>query len=400
MPDSPTKLQRWLDVVSFLASRRIPASTEELWSNVPAYAPGLDGADKAKRAVRRTFERDKDELRALGIPIETVSYHVNYGREEIVGYRLARRDFHLPYLELLREAEGGEPGANETRSASSRPDTPGPGEPSVRPAGTPVFEISLDEAGAALDGLRELARLPGFPLAGAARSAFRKLAFDLDPAAIGETPVVYAEDAETSATADALRVLSAALQRRKAVSFAYRAMTTDSEERREVHPYGLLFQHGRWYLVAHDAGRDGIRMFRAGRMSDVSANPRAPGTPDYEIPDDFTLESYAGRRAWELGEESADAVDADVRFRFPRSLWAERNGHGALVEEHDDGAQLRRFAVRRREPFLRWVLSLAGDARIEAPDDMRREFRALAARAAALHGSGEADEDEEVKDGQ
>ena len=78
MPDdlteAPTKLQRWLDVVAYLAARRLPVSTEELWQNVPAYAAGVDGSKKEKARVRRTFERDKDELRDLGIPIETVQY--------------------------------------------------------------------------------------------------------------------------------------------------------------------------------------------------------------------------------------------------------------------------------------------------------------------------------------
>ena len=72
MPDAPTKLQRWLDVVSALASRHFPVSTVDLWREVPSYARGVDGAEQDKQAVRRMFERDKDELKALGIPIETV----------------------------------------------------------------------------------------------------------------------------------------------------------------------------------------------------------------------------------------------------------------------------------------------------------------------------------------
>lgn len=374
MPTAPSKLQRWLDVVSFLASRRFPVSTEDLWLNVPAYAAGVRGSEKEKRSVRRMFERDKDELRALGIPVETVRYSINYGLEEEAGYRLARKDFHLPYLKLLREADGETPEA-----AGVTPDDVGS-----------VFEISEDEAGAALDGLRELASVPSFPLASAARSAFRKLAFDLEPSAFAESPVVYAGDPEAVATGAVLQLLSSAVQRRKTVTFVYRAITRDSEEEREVHPYGLLFQHGRWYLVAHDVARDDVRMFRASRMRDTVANKKAPATHDYQIPADFALDDYAGRKAWELGEEDEGSVEATVRFAFPRSLWADRNGHGTLIEEDEHGAQRRRFTVHRRDPFLRWVLSLAGDARVEEPDELRAEFRALAARVAELH-SGDAE---------
>lgn len=388
MPNAPSKLQRWLDVVSFLAGRRLPVATEELWRNVPAYARGVDGTEKEKQTVRRMFERDKDELRTLGIPIETVEYTINYGREQISGYRLERKDFHLPYLELLREADeggdrpaaegGGRPGAHGAAADRRSP-------ASARPASTRRFELTEGEAGAALGGLRELSAVPGFPLARAARSAFRKLAFDLEPDVVTETPVVYAKDPEAEAASEALARLSDALQRRKTATFTYRAISTDAEESRAVHAYGLLFQHGRWYLVAYDTARDGVRMFRVGRMSDVGFNTRAPGTPDYDVPADFRLADFAGRNAWELGAGEQPGIEARVRFRFPRSLWADRNGHGTLVEEEDDGAQRRAFTVHRRDPFLRWVLSLAGDAHVEAPDDLRAEFHALAARIAGLH---------------
>lgn len=373
MSDSPTKLQRWLDVVAYLAGRRLPMSTEELWENVPAYAPGLEGSKKEKARVRRTFERDKDELRALGIPIETVEYTVSFGREEVSGYRIAKRDFHLPYLKLLERAEeAGSPGA----TASGRPTDAGTGG---------VFELTEDEAGAALDGLRELASLPSFPLARAARGAFRKLAFDLDPDAFGETPIVYAEDPETAEARDTLHTLTDAVRRRKDLTFVYHAMSRDAVEQRRARGYGLLFQHGRWYLVAHDLDRDAVRMFRVGRIREVDVNRTSPGTADYTVPSGFSLDDYAGRSAWELGDDDEPPVEATVCFDFPRSLWAHRNGHGELVEEAEDGSQLRRFTVHRVDPFLRWVLSLAGDARVEDPDELRDGFRTLARRVADLH---------------
>ena len=76
------KIQRWIDLLAALLRRRFPASLEDLVREVPGYALG-----QKKDALRRTFERDKDELRAFGIPIETVT-----GPEgEVVGYRLQPR---------------------------------------------------------------------------------------------------------------------------------------------------------------------------------------------------------------------------------------------------------------------------------------------------------------------
>jgi predicted DNA-binding transcriptional regulator YafY len=62
------------------------------------------------------------------------------------------------------------------------------------------------------------------------------------------------------------------------------------------------------------------------------------------------------------------------------------------VSEDKEGAQLRRFQVRRRDPFLRWLLSLGGDALVEEPDELREEFRALAAEVASLYRGERADE--------
>lgn len=363
MPTPPTKLQRWLDLVAYLAGRRYPVPVEDLRDHIPAYAVDRDASDKQRETARRMFERDKDELRELGIPIETVEFTVNYGREQQTGYRLAKKDFHLPYLKLVTEATGG------GRASTART----------------TFEITEAEAGAALGGLREVASLPAFPLASHARSAFRKLAFDLEPEIVGDNPVVFVQDPEAAATAASLAILSKAVLARKTLTFHYHAMQRDADADRTVRPYGLLFQHGRWYLVGHDEDRKGIRMFRVGRMERVAPNKKAPGTADFDLPSDFRLSAYGGRKAWELGDDDEGPIQATVLFRFPRSLWADRNGHGRLVEERSDGSQLRTFDVHRRDPFLRWVLSLAPDAGIESPADLRDASRQLAASVAQRH---------------
>lgn len=366
MSDHITKLQRWLDLLAFLATRRFPVSFEQIREGVPAYALEPDADRRRHDAVRQMFERDKAELKEQGIPIESVPLG-DPGEADATGYRLQRANFHLPYLRILAEA----------------------GEARKRPPITPVpdvFSLTRDEAGSALAGLRELASIPGFPLAEQARSAFRKLAFDLDPEAPSGPPLVYAQDPEVTAAADTLRRLSDALLRRKRVRMRYRSMGKDAEEDRAVDPYGLLFQHGRWYLVGHAEGREEPRMFRVGRMTDVKPNASKPGTPDFDVPEGFDLASYSGRSAWEMGGDPEGTVEAEVLFRFPRSLWAERNAHGTLVAEHDDGSQLRRLTVHRRDPFLRWVLSMAGDARVTDPPALRDAFHAIAREALARHG--------------
>jgi predicted DNA-binding transcriptional regulator YafY len=89
-----TKLQRWLDLIAYLVGRRVPVPVDELIESVPAYAEKWRGGDETSRATaRRTFERDKKELREPRIPLETVTCTVDFGSRRREGYRIDRSDF-------------------------------------------------------------------------------------------------------------------------------------------------------------------------------------------------------------------------------------------------------------------------------------------------------------------
>ena len=371
---TPTKTQRWLDLIAFLAGRRIPVTVEQIMEGVPAYkADWWEGTDTERASVRRKFERDKDELKDLGIPIQSLAYRVGFGHEEFIGYRLAERDFYLPYLKLVaREGPGGDD--------SGATGAPAPG----RAAG--VFEIAEEDVAQAMRGLRRVAGIPGFPWLREARSALRKLSYDIGHAPAGDEHVLHASPPEAEELRGALRLLSDALLRKKTVSFRYRGMYRDQVTDRTVRPYGLLYQHAHWYLVGHDEGRDDLRIFRVGRMEDLAVNPRRANSPDFDVPEDFDIERFTGREPWELGGEPGEALEARVRFAFPRSLWAARNGMGELASEHADGSATRTFRVLQTEPFVRWLLSLEGDAAVESPPELAEALRETAARVAALYG--------------
>ena len=364
--EEPTKLQRQLDLIAYLVGRRLPVQVDELMQKIPAYAAKLREHDAVSQdSVRRMFERDKDDLRAAGIPIRTIEYHVDGQVQE--GYAIQRRDFYLPYLRLVAQADPEDAEYME-------------------PAREATVRISKSDAPLALEALRRVSDVPSFPFAEEARSAFRKLAFDLNPSAFAENrSVLFVDRPGAAELNDKLRVLSDALMARKRVSFGYRGMYRGVEDDRSVAPYGLLFQHGHWYLIGHDDMRDDIRVFRVGRMTSLERNRKAPGTPDYEIPDGFDLNDYTGRQPWELGDDDEPPIRARVRFRFPQNLWAARNGFGVLEYEESDGSAVRRFEVHQINPFLRWVLTLQNDAEIIDPPDLREELRRMARDIAAAH---------------
>lgn len=364
-----TKLQRWLDIIAYLVGRSLPVSADELMRNVPSYRDRWASDDtKQRESARRGFERDKDELRSLGIPIRTVKYYTPDAPDVLEGYVIDRRDFYLPYLKLVTEPSGRVPYADR-----HRPDT---------------VEIAEADAPLALEALRRVAAVPGFPLAREARSAFRKLAFDLDPLAFaGDSPVLFMDPPGSAELSLRLRALSAALLARKLISFRYHGIYRGEETQRSVAAYGLLFQHGHWYLIGHDETRDDVRVFRVARMEDVTVSAQAPGTPDYTIPQDFSLDAWVGRQAWELGEGGEEAVVARVRFSFPLSLWADRNGYGELESRGTDGSAVRRFEVHQVEPFLRWLLSIDGELDVLEPAELRSELQRMAAAVARAHGA-------------
>jgi proteasome accessory factor B len=369
-----TKTQRWLDLIAFLVKRHFPVAVDDIMEAVPAYRGKWRSERESDRAaVRRMFERDKDELRAAGIPMETVQYSIEHGAEQAVGYRLAARDFYLPYLRIASRAvgeggEGGEGGGGGAAGATARSRT---------------LDLEPAQAALAADALHRVAELPASPFVREARSALARLAFDLDLDAFGTSPVLFADAHTTGGVRETLRLLTEAVRRRKRVRFRYHGIHRGQPTDRDVAPHGLLYNHGHWYLIGHDATRDAMRVFRLGRMEAPEVGDAGAG-PDFDPDPAFDVADYARREPWELGHEQP--LPCDVRFDFPLSLWAERNGHGTPVRELTGGATVRRFQVRQIDPFLRWLQSFAGDAVVVEPSELRHAQADMARQTLDVYG--------------
>lgn len=358
-----TKTQRWLDLLSFLLGRRFPATVEEIFEAVPAYRRAVEGGSRSSReSVRRMFERDKDELRTAGIPIESERLTVSYGTESADGYRLRARDFYLPRVRVGA-------GSDEHRSGRF---------PLVQP-----FKVAAEDLEVTLAALREAADIPDSPFAADTRSALRKLSFDLDPVVM-DSPVLRVGGSATPDLQVATELLSDALLRRKRVTFSYHSPVRERPTDRDVAAYGLMFERGAWYLVGHDALRDDIRVFRVDRMKNPILNRKRPGTADYEIPTGFSLAAYRDRRAWQFGDGD-ESVRVRVRFTHPLCLWVDRNGFGNLEESGELDGAVRSFEVHGADPFIDWVLGFAGRAEILDPPDFVSRLRGRAEAVRAAH---------------
>ncbi len=218
MPDAPSRIERVLNLLALLLDTRVPLTRDDIVREVSGYPAPIT-------AYRRAFERDKETLRAMGVPITTEG--VGDGTE--VGYRVDPDDYYLPDLGLTAE---------ETAA--------------LRVA---VSAISLGSHGN--EGIGALMKLGGLA--------------DEPVAPIASLPI-----------APALATLFEAFRNRAVVTFTHRG------KRRTVEPWGLSSKRGQWYLVGYDRDREALRAFRADRIEDevIVGEPDAFETPADFRPDE------------------------------------------------------------------------------------------------------------------
>ena len=356
------KVRRWTDLVAALLRHHYPVSFDELARAVPDYGEPA----KSLETRKRMFERDKKELLRFGVPIETRPDEDG----EPTLYTIRHGAFYLPYLALL------EPTGRATAPRHGRVDRFG-----YKALQRLAFEP--DELAAVADAAARVASLGDPLLADEAESAMRKLAFDLPLGATAPAEAPHVVPPRARAGPALFETLSDALRDRKVVTFAYHAMGQDESATRVVEPWGLFYLGGHWYLAGRDRDRGALRNFRLSRMRDVARNTARESTPDFEIPADFRLREHArSRQAWELGDGDAEEVEVEFVRQTGAVLAASRLG--APV---DGVPSRRRFTVRRRDAFVRWLLALAGDARPVSPAGVVEAFEEQVRRAMDLYSA-------------
>jgi proteasome accessory factor B len=209
MAMSRRKTERLLSLVVCLLSARRYLTASQIRAAVPGYPESFD-------AFKRMFERDKDELRELGIPLQTGT---NSPLDEEPGYRIPRQAYGLP-------------------------------------------EIRLEPDEAAILGLA--ARVwRRAELAGAAAGALLKLrAAGID----AEETTQPGIEPRLQTGEPAFGSLWQAVRDRRPVSFGYRAAGRSASQQRHLEPWGVVNRHGRWYVAGHDTDRGEVRVFRLSRI--------------------------------------------------------------------------------------------------------------------------------------
>jgi proteasome accessory factor B len=312
------KIERLINLTAFLLDTRKAVTFEELTDTVYQEYPST--TVREKNAVRKMFERDKDELREMGIDLEATS---NEDGDD--AYNIPRSRYYLPRLDL---------------------------DTQERVALTMVSRLFLGS---------------GTPFSAPAHSALLKLAFD-DDESRGVPNVHWVE---SPADGESLSAMIDGLTRRKLLTFSYRALDATEPAEREVEPYGLFNRRGYWYLVGRCHFRGETRCFKLDRVvSDVVVNQKKPHTADFELPEGFNFEEEC-RWEWPL-PHGAEDIEASVTFE-PRLAFIRESGPGKVIGERrlGDGGIEVDYEVTDPEQLVDWVLSLGADAQVTSPPELR-----------------------------
>jgi predicted DNA-binding transcriptional regulator YafY len=158
------------------------------------------------------------------------------------------------------------------------------------------------------------------------------------------------------------------------VRATYRSYAGETS-RRDLSPLGLVVHAGRWYLAAHDHGRDDLRTFRVDRILRTELGDAAAVPP----PDGFDAVAHVSSSLasvpWKHEVEVVLELPADAAARRIPPTLAE------LVDDPEG------TVLRMRVDSLDWMATvLAGlgcPFAIRRPDELRASVGALAARLAA-----------------
>jgi proteasome accessory factor B len=301
---SRRKTERLLNLVVCLLATRRYLTAEQIRQAVPGYPGGSE-------AFKRMFERDKEEVRELGIPLETGS-----DGDDEPGYRIQRQAYELPEIQLS------------------------PDEAAVLGLAARVWQrASLAEA------------------ASGALLKLRAAGVETDEAAsLGIEPRVDTHE-------PAFPALWRAVRDRHPVTFDYQGVGRSAPQRRHLEPWGVVNRRGRWYVAGHDRDRGEVRVFRLSRiLGEVGADGPAGAVV---VPDDADVREIVASSGGPAPARRA----ATVRLRRGAAHGIRR--WAANVRPGDDEWDLAELGFADVDRLADYLAGFADDIVVIGPPDVR-----------------------------
>lgn len=316
VPTVSRKSERLVNLTIALLSTKRYLTKSEIFSKVAGYSGDAESKD-------RMFERDKDDLRSLGITIELGSFDPLF--EDEAGYRIKPESYALQ----LRD---------------------------------------LDATSVAL--LSQAARLwREAALGDSAQSGLQKLkGLGID----SDIDAVIDLSTSVQSTPEQLPDLIEAITERRKVSFEYKSADLSSELR-TIEPYRLSNSRGYWYLIGRDCDRKAIRTFRVDRLNSAVTVKGSAGSFEVDI------------EALDAEELSFDqslhtAVIALRKGKAPQLRT------GAQVTEIDSDWDRLEITYKSAENLIQRILWYGTDVQLLEPSELRADLIKRVTEAVRLHG--------------
>lgn len=314
---SSAKTERLVNLTMALLGTKRYMSKSEIFKRVAGYS----GNQETKE---RMFERDKDDLRNLGIEIEVASHDPLF--EDEVGYRIRPEAFQI----------------HEQFSAE---------ELGILSLALKLLEI--DEFSSTVNSL-----------------ALRLNSLAVTPEITDEIPASQSAISE-SGLSEVLKALS----ERTTISFEYMKAASGKSEERKVNPLGVSAWRGAWYLVGEDLERDDIRAFKISRITSGISQISKPGA--FQIPPDFDIKEYLVMfKSWDYLAKIAVRKSAGLQLR----------NRALSIHELDEEWDELELDFSDERHALREVLWLGDGARVISPLPLRDLVRQRLGTLVLKHG--------------
>ena len=304
---SDRKTERLINLTLALLATKRYLKKSEILTNVQGY----EGSQDAKE---RMFERDKDDLRSLGIEIEVGDLDIFF--EDEPGYRIPQKTYELNVPNLTgRELALLSVASNFWNDSILAPN--------------------------AQSGIRKLQSL-GIPAS---------LDFEFRMKYRYENP------------SELLEEISKAILQKSRISFAY---DSASLKTRHLEPYRIVFWNSYWYLIGMDIDRKAIRLFKLSRFQGSVEISKKKN--EFNIPADFDVSQHLPKQDVEIIRKAVVEIRKDSGALFRRR--GKQTAEGIEFDTYE-------IDYENERAFLREILWHGENIRLVEPQALKEQLLIL-----------------------
>jgi len=283
----------------------------------------VEGYSGTPDAMERMFERDKTDLRDLGITIEVGGFDPLFDDEP--GYRILNSNYTFNLGDLSSEEIG------------------------LLALAADIWSQNL-QSESARSGLRKIKSL----------------------APIDEDEFTNQPHYSLAEQPTAFHDLWQAVTNRQEVLFDYSSAKSGTQSRRTVHPYGIGSWYGSWYLVGNELESGSIKAYRLSRI--IGEVKRSSRSDTFTIPDGFNVSDHLIM--------TKTTGDEPCVIQVKKGSCLNLRALSRTITENDGFDLLEIYQVQRAE-LIRAILWSGPDAEVISPHDMRDEIRSSLERLLA-----------------